>query len=436
MERSTPIKEILEGKWTAKQVWIRGWIYRARSSGKIVFDQIRDKSGIIQVIASEEELAEKEFEGAKHALIESSVEIKGMVKRDSRAPGGYEVKAKEFKVIHFSESFPISKDKSIEFLLDQRHLWVRSRRLAAIMRIKAQSLRIFREWFDSNDFIEVTPPIITTSTAEGGATAFELDYFGQLAYLAQTAQMYLEALIFSGERVWSLTPSFRAEKSRTRKHLIEYMHLEAEMAWTDHEENMRIQEELVAYATNEIASRCKKEFEEIKVDPSSLLAISPPFRRIEYKDAIEILRSKGIDLKWGEDLGAPHEKALLEESCEPIFITNFPKECKAFYMKENPKDPRTYFCNDLLVPNGGEIIGASERETDVNELIKRLKALGIKDPDSPKSGYKWYLDLRRYGSVPHSGFGLGVERFLLWVTGQEHIRDMQPFPRTPSRVYP
>jgi asparaginyl-tRNA synthetase len=436
MERFIPVKEILEGKWTDEPVWIRGWIYRARSSGKIIFDLLRDESGVIQVIVSEGEVANKEFEDAKQALIESSVEIRGIVKRDQRALGGYEVKVSKFKVIHFAEPFPITKDKSTEFLLDQRHLWIRSRRIAAILRIKAELLRIFREWFDSNGFVEVTPPIITTSAAEGGATAFKLDYFGQHAYLAQTAQMYLEALIFSCERVWALTPSFRAEKSRTRKHLTEYMHLEAEMAWADYEENMKIQEDLVAYAANKIASRCKKEFEEIGIDPSNLLAISPPFKRIEYRDSIEILRSKGIDFKWGEDLGAPHEKALLEEFNQPIFITNYPKECKAFYMKENPKDQRTYYCNDLLVPNGGEIIGASERETDVNKLIERLKAQGIKDPDSPESGYKWYLDLRRYGSVPHSGFGLGVERFLLWVTGLEHIRDMQPFPRTPSRAYP
>jgi len=436
MKRFVPIGEVLEGKHTDKDIRIRGWIYRARSSGKIVFDLIRDRSGIIQVVASKEKVPKKDFGDAKRASVESSVEIRGVIKQDPRAPGGYELKSKEFRVVHFSEPFPITKDKSIDFLLEQRHLWVRSRELAAIMSMKAKLLRIFREWFDSNDFLEVTPPIITTSTAEGGATAFGLDYFGQKAYLSQTAQMYLEALIFSSERVWTITPSFRAEKSRTRKHLIEYMHLEVETAWVDHDENMRIQEELVAYAANQIASRCEREFAELGVDPSNLKKISTPFKRIEYTDAIEIIRSNGVNTIWGEDFGAPHEKVLLDKFNEPIFVMNFPKECKAFYMKENPKDPRTYLCDDLLVPNGGEIIGASERETDVNKLIERLKVLGIKDPESPESGYKWYLDLRRYGSVPHSGFGLGVERFLLWVTEQEHIRDMQPFPRTPSRAYP
>jgi asparaginyl-tRNA synthetase len=430
------IADILQGKFDRRKVWIRGWIYRARSSGKLVFQLLRDSSGIVQTVVDAKEVNEREFELAKECGIESSIAVEGIVKDDRRAPGGKEIRVKTYVPYHKAEPFPITEDQSTELLLDKRHLWVRSRKQWAIMRLKAKLLKIFREWFENHGFLEVTPPIITTSAAEGGATAFELTYFGKKAYLSQTAQMYLEALIFSADRVWSLTPSFRSEKSRTRKHLIEYMHLEAEAAWVDNEENMRVQENLVSYAADQIARKGEEELKVIGSDPDKFRNFKPPFRRIDYTDAVEFLQQKGVRIEWGDDFGTPHEDALLKEYNEPLFVTNFPKKCKAFYMKENPKNRDTYLCNDLLVPGGGEIIGASERETDVNSLIERLHTLGVENPEKMDSGYAWYLDLRRYGSVPHSGFGLGVERFLLWITQEEHIREMLPFPRTPSRFYP
>jgi asparaginyl-tRNA synthetase len=410
---------------------IRGWIYRKRSSGKIVFVVIRDSTGIMQVIVEKSKVADEDFKNADKALIESSVEVEGVIHEDERAPGGKEIHATKFNVVGFAKEFPITEYQSVEFLLDNRHLWLRSRRMTEAMKLKASMLKFIREWFDENEFWEVTPSVITMNAAEGGATVFSFDYFGQTAYLSQTAQMYLEALIFSLERVWSLTPSFRAEKSRTRRHLIEYWHLEAEEAWVRNEENMKLQEEMVSYVCQNIAKRCKEQLEYLGRKPEDLMVVEPPFKRIKYKDAIKILQDKGFDIQWGDDFGAPHEKALAEGEEKPIFVTNFPVESKAFYMKISP-DGKTVECADMIAPEGyGEIIGGSEREEDIDSMIERLK----KDGADIKN-YEWYFDLRRYGSVPHSGFGLGLERFLCWIAKLEHIRDATPFPRLLRRAYP
>ncbi|MGD0818250.1 MAG: asparagine--tRNA ligase [Methanomassiliicoccales archaeon] len=411
---------------------VRGWIYRTRSSGKIVFAVVRDSTGIIQVTVKKGALPDDEFENAVVSPIESSVIVKGILAEDKRSPGGYEIRATRFKLVGSAEPFPITEYQSEELLLDNRHLWIRSREQNAVMKIKGSAMKGAREWLDDQGFTEVTPPIFTQNACEGGVTLFKLKYFDREAYLSQSAQMYLEALIFSLERVYSITPSFRAEKSRTTRHLTEYWHLELEEAWTDNVGNMKIQEELVSAMIAKIVEERKEELKLVGRDVEQLKKIVPPFNRVTYAQTIERLKQKDFKIEWGEDLGAPEERAVTADEVLPTFITNFPKECKAFYMKEDPEDPRTYKCADLLAPEGyGEIIGGSERETDLAKIMERLESQCL-----PIDSYQWYLDLRKYGSVPHSGFGLGVERIVRWVCKLEHIRDAVPFPRTVARVYP
>ena len=427
------VDKLLSGEMVGKRVRTRGWIYRTRHKGKMVFTVIRDSSGIIQATLFKGDMeSEDDFNDAKKALVESSVEVEGILVEEPRAPGGYEIQVRRFHVIHFAEIFPITKDQSEEFLMDKRHLWVRSRRLTAIAKIKHSLFKAAREWFDEQGFYEVTPPILTGSAAEGGATLFEVKYFGDKAYLSQSAQLYLEAMIFSLENVYSITPSFRAEKSRTRKHLTEFWHLEAEEAWTGLEGNMKIQEELLSHIARRVAEWNPKELEFLGRDPADLKKIETPFPRYRYSEALDNLRKKGVELEWGDDFGAPEERKLTEDEELPIFVTHWPKEAKAFYMRWDPEDTKVVLNNDMLAPEGyGEIFGASERETDVGHLIERLKA-----EDASIEDYDWYLDLRRYGSVQHSGFGMGVERVVAWLSKAEHIRETIPFPRTPSRIRP
>ncbi|MCD6461981.1 MAG: asparagine--tRNA ligase [Thermoplasmata archaeon] len=426
-------EDIIQGGRDGEEVSVRGWVYRTRSSGSIVFMLIRDATGIIQATIKKGAVPDEDFALAEKAGIESAVEVRGVVAEDRRAPGGWEIKATGFKPIHIGEVFPISRDKSEEFLLDMRHLWVRSTRLTNVMKVKAVLLAAAREWFADNGWWETTPPIISASAGEGGSTVFSFKYFGREAFLSQTAQLHLEALIFSLEKVYSLTPSFRAEKSRTPRHLTEFWHLEGEAAWVDNEENMRIHEELVSHMCRRAAERASGPLKALGRDPGDLLEIEPPFERITYDEAVERLHDKGLDFVWGDDFGAVEERALTEDLRVPVFVKNYPKSAKtAFYMKEDPSDPAKVLCSDLLAPEGyGEIIGASEREVDNSILIRRLEEQGAN-----LDNYRWYLDLRRYGSVPHSGFGMGVERVVRWICKLEHIRDAVPFPRTPSRFVP
>ncbi len=428
-----PVEKVLSGECTGKPVSVRGWIYRTRSSGSIVFMVIRDSTGIVQATVKKGNVSDREFENAERAGVESSVVVHGMVYEDRRAPGGYEIRADAFVPVHIAEPFPITRDKSEEFLLDVRHLWIRSRKLTNVMKVKAILLDAAREWFRENGWWEVTPPIISASAGEGGATVFSFKYFGREAYLSQTAQLHLEALIFSLEKVYSLTPSFRAEKSRTPRHLTEFWHLEGEAAWVDNEENMRVHEHLISHMARRVAEKVPGPLRDLGRDPGDLLAIEPPFERITYDEAVDILHEKGLDFTWGDDFGAVEERVLTEDLSTPMFVKNYPKTAKsAFYMKENPDNPETVLCSDLLAPEGyGEIIGASERETDNAILIQRLREQGAN-----LENYEWYLDLRRYGSVPHSGFGVGIERVVRWICKLEHIRDAIPFPRTPSRFKP
>jgi asparaginyl-tRNA synthetase len=432
MSPPTPISQVLSVPPVGQEVTVRGWIYRTRSSGSIVFAVVRDSTGIIQVTAKRGNLPEPQFEAAKGAAIETSVVVSGVVSEDKRAQSGYELRATRFEVVGTTQPFPITEYQSEELLLDNRHLWIRSREQNAVMKVKASALEGARLWLKENGFTEVTPPILTTNACEGGVTLFKLKYFDREAYLSQSAQMYLEALIFSLERVYSLTPSFRAEKSRTTRHLTEYWHLELEEAWTDNAGNMEIQENLVSAMVGKVLAERPEELKLLGRDPATLKDVQPPFERVRYSQVIDSLRSQNFDISFGCDLGAVEERAVTQSETVPIFVTNFPKECKAFYMKEDPDEPATVKCADMLAPEGyGEIIGGSERETDVNKLIERLETQCV-----PIGAYEWYLDLRRFGSVPHSGFGLGIERVVRWVCKLEHIRDAVPFPRTVARVYP
>lgn len=428
----TPIELINDGEVKeGKEVAVRGWIYRSRQQGALNFVTVRDPTGIVQVAVKKGVVKDVHFENATKALLESAVIVKGKVKKDERAPGGYELQATEFDVLHFSEVFPISKDQSTEFLLDVRHLWLRSRELTAVMRVKASILEGARLFFKEQGFWEVNAPIIMQGSCEGGSTVFELDYFGKKASLSQSAQLHLEALIFSLEKVYAITPSFRAEKSRTNKHLTEYLHLEGEEAHYDLEANLKLQEEMIAFICHFVAKERKKELELLGRNVKELSSIKTPFKRITYAQAINQLNAKGNDIKYGDDFGVEHEKLLTEDETQPIFITHFPISLKPFYMKETG-DKQTVKNADMLAPKGfGEIIGGSERETDVKTMVKKLEAAG-----EDLKNYEWYLDLRRFGSIQHSGFGLGIERLVRWICGLEHIRDTTPFPRVINRAYP
>ncbi|PIT85610.1 asparagine--tRNA ligase [Candidatus Micrarchaeota archaeon CG10_big_fil_rev_8_21_14_0_10_59_7] len=421
----TPINGILAGRVEeGESVTVRGWIYRTRSSGGVAFVVVRDPSGVIQCAVKKG--ASKGFEDSVKALIESSVRVTGTVKKDSRAPGGYELQATDFRVTHFSETFPITKDQSTEFLLDVRHLWLRSQHLTNVLKARHFIVKYLRDFFDGEGFWEISPPIITKAGCEGGSTLFELDYFGEKAYLTQSGQLYNEAFITALENVFVLAPSFRAEKSRTIKHLTEYWHLEEEAAYFDNDDNMRLQEEMVSYVAQEFAKKNADLLVHFKRKPEELLVVEPPFERMTYEDAV-----KKCGLKYGDDFGAPDETSLTEGMDKPVFVKNFPKEMKPFYMAV-AADNKHALCADLFAPEGhGEIIGGSQREWEYDKLVSRMKKDGLDLKD-----YEWYLDLRRYGSVPHSGFGLGIERLVKWMLNLEHIRDAIAFPRVINRAYP
>ncbi len=421
-----------------KEISVRGWIYRKRGSGGLNFIIIRDKSGIIQASIKKDEVDKNSWEDADKSTIESSIQISGMVKKDERAPGGYEIEAKSVKLISESEPFPITEYQSPELLLDNRHLWLRSRKMTEIMKLRSRIFKYTREFLDGLDFYEITPPVITASGGETGSDMFELDYYGKKAYLTESSQLYSEAMIYSLENVYSFIPSFRAEKSRTIKHLSEYWHLEPEMAYYDLDMNMELQENLVSHIAQQVAKFEEDSLKELSLEREDLEKIKAPFKRVPYEKALEILNDKGKNLKWGDDFGVEEERLLTEDEEKPIFVTYWPKELKPFYMPVNPKDDRTVLCADLQAPHGhGEIIGGSQRIYKYDELMERFhdveKAKGVK---FNLDNYKWYIDLARYGSVPHSGFGMGMERVIKWMLNLDHIRDAIPFPRTMNRNYP
>ena len=417
------IEEILDGKHTGKKIAIRGWVYRERKQKKVSFFLIRDDSGIIQTTIK---LDSKDWENSQKLSIEASVKIEGVVKKDDRAPGGYEIKTEKLEIIGLAERFPITKDKSEEFLRDIRHLWIRSRKMTNILKVRSAVFEAIHQFYKKKGYSEIQSPSFTKSACEGGSTLFEVDYFGEKAYLSQSWQLYAEAMIFSIPKIYCIAPSFRAEKSRTIRHLAEYWHHEMETAWMKFDELLKFQEEFIIFIANYVADKCKKELEELERNADELKNLKAPFKRMTYKEAI-----KKLGKKWGHDLTDAEERELVKKLGEPVFITHFPREMKAFYMQPDPENPKTVLAADLLIPDVGETTGGSERIDNAKTLEESLKIFKLNKKD-----YKWYMDLRKFGSIPHSGFGLGVERLVMWFAGAEHIMDTIPFPRTMNRLEP
>lgn len=419
---------------TGEEVQLRGWIRRVRSSGKISFLVLRDGTGEVQCVFVKKDVSPKIWDSVDSASHEMCVGITGTVRSDDRAPSGVEVTAKEFEVVGEAAQFPIQpKEHGIDFLLEKRHLWLRSQRQISIMRIRDEVVSAIRDFLHDDGFTLVDTPILTGAIGESAGTLFETEYFDLgSAYLAQTGQLYVEAAAAALGKVYCFGPTFRAEKSKTRRHLTEFWMVEPEVAWIDSDQNMDLQERFVAYIVERVLERQRQELKLLDRDLSKLEAIAPPFDRISYTDAIAHLRASGSQVEWGEDLGAPDETKLVESQDKPLFVYDYPKRVKAFYMKENPEDPRTVKCNDLLAPEGyGEIIGGSQREDDYDKLLTR-----IREEDLPEDSYDWYLDLRKYGTFPHSGFGLGVERTVAWICGLDHLRETIAFPRMMTRLTP
>ncbi len=413
---------------------VRGWVATTRSSGKIAFAVVRDGTGYVQCVAVKQEVDESTWETVRELTLEMSVVVTGEVREDSRSPGGVELAVTSIAALGASPDFPIGKkEHGTAFLFEQRHLWLRSRRQTAIMRVRHEVVQAIRDFFYERDFVLVDTPLLTGSVGESAGTLFETEYFDLgKAYLAQTGQLYVEAAAAALGRVYCFGPTFRAEKSKTRRHLTEFWMVEPEVAWYDSDDNMKLQEDFVSYVVARCLERCKDELDALKRDRAPLECVAPPFPRISYGEAIERLQSLGVDATWGQDLGADDETRLAEQFDRPVFVYNYPRDVKAFYMKQNPDDPATVLCNDCLAPEGyGEIIGGSQREDDHDLLLNRIRAEGL-----PEEAYAWYLDLRKYGTFVHSGFGLGVERTVAWICGVPHIREVIAFPRMMTRLYP
>ena len=417
-----------------QEVRVRGWVTHLRSSGKVAFIVMRDGSGMLQCVLVKGSLAPETWERFAELTQETTIEVRGGVRPDARAPGGYELAVSDLEIIGRSPSdYPIQpKEHGIDFLLDNRHLWLRSERQRAIARIRAEIEQGIRDFFYDRDFLLVDTPILTAAIGERSGL-FGTEYFDEgTAYLAQTGQLYGEAAAAAFGRIYCFGPTFRAEKSKTRRHLTEFWMCEPEVAFNDSEDNMRLQEEFISYLVARCLDRRRPELAELGRDLGPLETVTSRFPRINYSDAVTTLQAKGSAIKWGDDMGAEDETLLVEGYARPIFVFNYPREAKAFYMKENPDDPRTVLCNDCLAPEGyGEIIGGSQREDDYDKLLTR-----IHEEKLPVEAYSWYLDLRKYGTFVHSGFGLGLERTVAWICGIPHLREAIAFPRTMNRLRP
>ena len=413
---------------------VRGWVTHVRSSGKVAFVVLRDGTGTLQAVVVKSAVAPEVWARFAHLTHETSIEITGEVRVDARAPGGVEIGVSNLDVLGSSPiDYPIQpKEHGIDFLMDNRHLWLRSPRQQAILRIRHEIEQAIQDFFYERGFIRVDTPILTAAIGERSGL-FSTEYFEEgTAYLAQTGQLYGEAAAAALGRIYTFGPTFRAEKSKTRRHLSEFWMIEPEVAFNDSEDNMRLQEDFVAFLVRRCLDRRKAELAELERDTAKLENVITPFARLDYGDAVALLQRKGSSIIWGHDLGAEDESLIVEEYDRPVFVMNYPKEAKAFYMKENPADPRTVLCDDLLAPEGyGEIIGGSQREDDHDKLLARIKEEGL-----PLDAYGWYLDLRKYGTFVHSGFGLGLERTVAWICGTPHIRETSAFPRLMNRLRP
>lgn len=421
------------GQFTGETVMIEGWLWNKRSSGKIQFLQIRDGSGFIQGVVVKSDVPESVFETCQSLTQESAIRVRGDVRAEDRAPSGFELTVVDVELVSSAQEYPISpKEHGVDFLMDHRHLWIRSPRQRAVLKIRAEIIKAMRQYLDDNGFVQVDPPILTPSSCEGTTNLFHTRYFDEDAYLTQSGQLYMEAAAMALGRVYSFGPTFRAEKSKTRRHLIEFWMVEPEMAYVSHSENMAIQEQFVQHIVRHVLENCKLELKTIERDISKLeQVIAGPFPIITYDEAIELLHQKGHDLPWGEDFGAPHETEIVSHFDRPVFVEKFPSIIKAFYMQPDPNRPEVVLGADLLAPEGyGEIIGGSQRIHDPELLKARFEEHELGE------AYRWYMDLRRYGSVPHSGFGIGLERTVAWICGLDHVRETIPFPRLLNRLYP
>ncbi|MGY3217660.1 asparaginyl-tRNA synthetase [Bacillus safensis] len=421
-------------KHVDQEVTIGAWIANKRSSGKIAFLQLRDGTGFIQGVVVKAEVEEEVFKLAKSVTQETSVYVTGQVTKDERSPLGFELQVKSIEVIHEATDYPITpKEHGTEFLMDHRHLWLRSKKQHAIMKIRNEIIRATYEYFHQEGFVKVDPPILTGSAPEGTTELFATKYFDEDAYLSQSGQLYMEAAAMALGKVFSFGPTFRAEKSKTKRHLIEFWMIEPEMAFVEFNENLEYQENYVSHVVQSVLENCKVELQTLGRDTAKLENIKAPFPRITYDEAIKFLQEKGFDdIEWGDDFGAPHETAIAESYDKPVFITHYPTSLKPFYMQPAPDREDVVLCADLIAPEGyGEIIGGSERVHDLELLEARLNEHGL-----DQETYKWYTELRQYGSVPHSGFGLGLERTVAWISGAPHVRETIPFPRLLNRLYP
>ena len=420
-------------EFEGKTVQLNGWVYNSRRSGKIGFLMFRDGFGIMQCIVAKNDVGEEVFEVFKSLTQESSLSVVGEVVKNDRAPGGFEMVVSELTVHQLSSEYPITpKEHGTDFLMNHRHLWLRSKRQHAILKVRHEIIKAVRDFFDSNDFTLCDSPIFTPNAAEGTSTLFGTDYFGNTAYLAQTGQLYGEAVAMAVGRHYNFGPTFRAEKSKTRRHLTEFWMVEPEIAYCEIDENMDWAERLILFIIERVLENRKNELDVLERDLGKLEHIKAPFPRLSYTECVELLNKGGIDFTWGDDFGAPEETFIGEQFNQPVMVYRFPTAIKAFYMKRDPENEKVVLGMDVLAPEGfGEIIGGSERETEINLLEDR-----IKDEELNQADYEWFLDLRRYGSVPHSGFGMGIERVVAWICNLPHVRETIPFPRTIGRLNP
>ncbi|HDQ45399.1 MAG TPA: asparagine--tRNA ligase [bacterium] len=416
-----------------QEVTVRGWLYNKRSSGKLRFLLVRDGSGIVQTVTFQGDVSEAVFEASDRVTQESSISVTGKVAEDKRSPGGVELQVRDIQIHQIAPEYPISpKEHGSAFLMDHRHLWLRSSKQHAILKIRHEIIRASRDFFDSQGFVLVDAPIFTPAACEGTTTLFETDYFGEKAFLTQSGQLYMEAAAMAVGRAYCFGPTFRAEKSKTRRHLTEFWMIEPEAAFMDLEGDMELAENYVAHIVHRVLDERKEELKVLERDTAPLEAVQTPFPRISYDEAVRILHEKGLPFEYGNDFGAPDETAISENYDRPVMVHRYPAAIKAFYMKKDPADPTKALCVDMLAPEGvGEIIGGGQREDDYDTLLASIDKHGL-----PVSAFEWYLDLRKYGSVPHAGFGLGIERTVGWICGTPHVRECIPFPRMMHRLTP
>ncbi|GGB05722.1 asparagine--tRNA ligase [Macrococcus hajekii] len=420
--------------FVGQTVTLGAWILNKRSSGKIAFLQLRDGTGFMQAVVVKEDIGEDLFKVAKGITQETSLYITGVIKEDERSDFGYEMEVTDLEIIHEAVDYPITpKAHGTDFLMDHRHLWLRSKRQHAVMKIRNEIIRATYEFFNKEGFTKIDPPILTGSAPEGTSELFHTKYFEEDAFLSQSGQLYMEAAAMAHGKVFSFGPTFRAEKSKTRRHLIEFWMIEPEMAFYEHDDSLKVQEEYVSYIVQSVLKNCKLDLKLLGRDTEKLEKVKAPFPRITYTEAVKMLKEMDFDdIEWGDDFGAPHETAIANHFDLPVFIVNYPTKIKPFYMQPNEEEEGTVKCADLIAPEGyGEIIGGSERINDLKLLEQRLAEHEL-DP----AAYSYYTDLRKYGSVPHAGFGLGLERTVAWISGVEHVRETSPFPRLLNRLYP